>query len=373
MNRKTALVGGAAVVAMVAALAIWASTSTWWRVDRCLDRGGCWVYGEERCEWHDQAACDGSKATLDKPALSRPEVPRPVPPSAGHAKLAVTGALNLDLDEDGAVCGEGGTPDQFWVFATGDPEWSLSYLPEPGATVRFGNPEGKYEVYKAPAPNGVRREGSGFRVDQRLTSEGGKAVRVVGHVSCPSWPSDPAPEVILAILKDATRGKPRRYSTYDFGRARYPGAASAIVPEAQARSSLAHVRALLPEGWVAYIGTTQWLGEEKHPGEAEIVVGPGASQFAILRLARSDAVNYDMGTEALIRTLSAWDAEYGVDVLHAETDTIELALENRPSEPLDLAKRVYEFCPDSVDQGTGTVEKLAEAIASTGEVYLWWD
>ena len=69
MNRKTALVGGASIVAMAAALAIWAATSTWWQVDRCLDRGGCWVYGEERCEWHDQAACDASKTQGDGPEL----------------------------------------------------------------------------------------------------------------------------------------------------------------------------------------------------------------------------------------------------------------------------------------------------------------
>jgi hypothetical protein len=34
--------------------------STSWQIDKCLDHGGCWVYGEERCEQTDQDACDRS-------------------------------------------------------------------------------------------------------------------------------------------------------------------------------------------------------------------------------------------------------------------------------------------------------------------------
>lgn len=29
-------------------------------VDRCLDRGGCWVYGADVCEMADQKRCDES-------------------------------------------------------------------------------------------------------------------------------------------------------------------------------------------------------------------------------------------------------------------------------------------------------------------------
>ncbi len=26
----------------------------WWQVDNCLDRGGCWVYGQGQCRFHEQ-------------------------------------------------------------------------------------------------------------------------------------------------------------------------------------------------------------------------------------------------------------------------------------------------------------------------------
>ncbi len=105
----------------------------------------------------------------------------------------------------------------------------------------------------------------------------------------------------------------------------------------------------------------------------EIVVGKGGSQFDILHLGRSDACNYDMGTEDIIRKLQAWDRSYGIDIFHAETDIIELSLLKLPEDMQAFATDMYEFCPDIVDQGVGSVEALEEAIKDSREVYLWWD
>lgn len=35
------------------------------QVDACLDGGGCWVHGEERCEESDQEACTQSGLEVD--------------------------------------------------------------------------------------------------------------------------------------------------------------------------------------------------------------------------------------------------------------------------------------------------------------------
>ncbi len=123
---------------------------------------------------------------------------------------------------------------------------------------------------------------------------------------------------------------------------------------------------------MAFIGTTQWLGDEQHEG-AELVVGPGASQLDIPRLARTNATNYDMGTEDLVRKLREYDQDYGLDVYHAETDTIEFMLLNTPEDLSGFAVDLYEFCPDVVDQGVGSVAALEGSIEALGQVYLWWD
>src|SRR5687767_14076590 len=118
----------------------------------------------------------------------------------------------------------------------------------------------------------------------------------------------PAPHPILTIdeaadwLEAGLGLKVRRYSTFDFGRERDTNSVSIIVRQERAERLLAEVRAALPSGLVAFIGTTRWYGDEKHNG-VELVVSPGQSQFDILRVARSDAVNYNLATEDMNKKL----------------------------------------------------------------------
>ena len=174
------------------------------------------------------------------------------------------------------------------------------------------------------------------------------------------------------LLARTGAGQVRPYSTHDFGRARDERCLSVVLPEVEARSLLPGLREALPPGSVAFIGTTQWLGDERHEG-ADLVVGPGASQFDIPRLARSNAANHDMDTEDLVEKLREYDQDHGIDVYHAETDTIEFMLLSTPEDLSGFAADLYEFCPDVVDQGVGSVAALQESIEVVGQVYLWWD
>jgi hypothetical protein len=38
-----------------------------------------------------------------------------------------------------------------------------------------------------------------------------------------------------------------------------------------------------------------------------------------------------------------------------------------------MAADMYEFCPDIVEHGTGSMEGLATEIGRTRRVWLWWD
>lgn len=103
------------------------------------------------------------------------------------------------------------------------------------------------------------------------------------------------------------------------------------------------------------------------------MVASGDSQFDILRIAQSDAVNYDMMTEDLVRKLQEYDSKYGIDIFHAETDTIEFRFRSVPKDLSTFCSDLYKFCPDIVDQGVGTVQELEQEVAKTGTVFLWWD
>lgn len=179
-------------------------------------------------------------------------------------------------------------------------------------------------------------------------------------------------EMAAARLSELAGSSVRNYSTYDFGREQDSSARSVIVPRDQAGKVLEQLRRELGAGLVAFVGTTQWLGDEQ-PGGDEIVVGLGESQLDMLRIARCDGVNYGLETEDLVKTLADYDRRFGIDIFHAETDTVEFVLGRMPEDLPAFCRELYAFCPDSVDQGSGSVEGLEKEIRSRGQVFLWWD
>lgn len=173
-------------------------------------------------------------------------------------------------------------------------------------------------------------------------------------------------------LEQLSKKPVRLFATQDFGRDQNPAARSVVVNEQQAAGIVSALRGELGPGLVAFIGCTHSLAEDAEEG-SEVVVGIGDSQFDILRIAQSDAVNYDMETEDLIRKLQNYHAEYGIDIFHAETDTIEFRLLSLPKDMHGFCTDLYEFCPDIVDQGCGSVDKLEKEVANHKAVFLWWD
>ncbi len=204
-------------------------------------------------------------------------------------------------------------------------------------------------------------------------------VITVGLWHARRWKNEESPVGRLQTLEQArawlavnTRRKPRAFSTFEFGREQDPANISVIVPERRAGALLTKLREHLDVGWVTFIGTTKWDGEEQHGG-VELVVAPGRSQMDILRVARTAAPNYDIETEEIIAHLTDFDQRYGIRIDRAETDTVQFSLHTVPADVPAFAAEIYEFCLDIVDQGAGSVEAFAGDIAKDRAVLLWWD
>ncbi len=105
----------------------------------------------------------------------------------------------------------------------------------------------------------------------------------------------------------------------------------------------------------------------------KIAVIKTEDQFDILRYQATNGGNYDIDTDSVINVLKRWDEKYKIEILGADFDWVEGQFLNPPKDFTVLATKMYEFCPDIVDQGTGTVDALENELAQSNQLYLWWD
>jgi len=96
-------------------------------------------------------------------------------------------------------------------------------------------------------------------------------------------------------------------------------------------------------------------------------------KFDLLRITGTNGDNYDISNDKVIERIKLWDKKYGLKFDGVGFDWFSGIFVKPPKDMNKFAEEVYEFCPDVVDQGTESVEKLAEEMKKSNSVYLWWD
>jgi hypothetical protein len=106
-----------------------------------------------------------------------------------------------------------------------------------------------------------------------------------------------------------------------------------------------------------------------------IIVLPTHDQWLVVRAAATNGANYDILTPAVLRWLKRLDQRHPFTVYGAGIDFVEGRFAEAPhgAEAMRLARQMYRFSPDIVDQGTDTVPALAHELEQSGTLYLWWD
>lgn len=124
----------------------------------------------------------------------------------------------------------------------------------------------------------------------------------------------------------------------------------------------------LSKGYLIYISESNFGYKPD-----EITIIKSKNQFDILILEETNGINYGIENDSVIKTLKNWNEQHPFQIIGAGFDYIEAVFIVPPTDIKTFAKKVYEFCPDIVEQGTGTIEKLEEELEMTGVLYLWWD
>jgi hypothetical protein len=77
-----------------------------------------------------------------------------------------------------------------------------------------------------------------------------------------------------------------------------------------------------------------------------------------------------------IAALRDWHNQFGADLIGINGDTMNVRTQTRPKDreqSLALARDLYGYCPDIVDQGVGSIAALAAGMMASDWWYLWWD
>jgi len=175
---------------------------------------------------------------------------------------------------------------------------------------------------------------------------------------------------VLLLVKEETQGHIQRLVGFDEPGYQIiaPGIA-APVPEDRTDHVLAELRQkLVPLGYLPFV-------VEINAGIKTDRIGvlKGTDPYEILRIMHTDGDEYDISNQDVIDRLKEWEKISSFDIIGADSDWVELEFKTLPKDLKSFAEEVYDFSPDTVDQGPGNTEGLMKELRKTNRLFLWWD
>jgi hypothetical protein len=154
---------------------------------------------------------------------------------------------------------------------------------------------------------------------------------------------------------------------------RLPGAAEVRLNRAQADELSLTNQAKLRQGGALLVRLAQCsLGNEAAPLRVALV--PTPDKYRAIAALFPGAPNYDVGSQDVIRVLKAVEKLAPFNLLMVTHDAIEIRFRGRIDDPERVGRMLYAACPDLVDQGTLTFDRLLTALRRPDPtIFLWWD
>lgn len=121
--------------------------------------------------------------------------------------------------------------------------------------------------------------------------------------------------------------------------------------------------------------TRDVLSQRPHR-EVLIVVLPTRDPAEALAMLRFGGWNACPPVEEHVAALRSWRERFGFELVGVGPDIIEGRVARRPTDraaALALAREMWAYCPDIVDQGTGDLATLAATLMVSDGWFFWWD
>ena len=105
----------------------------------------------------------------------------------------------------------------------------------------------------------------------------------------------------------------------------------------------------------------------------EITILKTDDKYDLLRFEGTNGLNYDIMVEDVIDKLKEWDNTYQLKFTGVGFDFFQANYSTLPENTRAHANELYDFCPDIVEQGTGSVKELEKEMIASKKLFLWWD
>lgn len=212
-----------------------------------------------------------------------------------------------------------------------------------------------------------------------VTRYGSGVLRRLGAPGGSSPASLPADFVVPADFRGAVRGLERLagataaplYSTDSLGASVVTEGFAVSVPAADAEALIAAAQARFLEKGFYLFRSEQHFGIRNEPDR--LALFPRRDPYEILRFMGTNGANYGIGPDSIVAWLRSLERDQPFVLTGIAFDWLEGRFTSAIRDPTGLARRFYAFCPDIVDQGTGTVTALATELDQSERLYCWWD
>ncbi len=100
---------------------------------------------------------------------------------------------------------------------------------------------------------------------------------------------------------------------------------------------------------------------------------PTTDKYEAIAAMGTNGCNCGIGTGYVLEWLRELEEEQPFVITSIRGDLLSGRFLTPIQDPEELAERMYEFCPDIVDQGCESVENLADSLKTSDNLYFWWD
>ena len=92
-----------------------------------------------------------------------------------------------------------------------------------------------------------------------------------------------------------------------------------------------------------------------------------------LAVIQTNGCNYNVGSQDIIDWLERWESDNPCRILGLRHDLVSGIYPKKLKKPKSLAKSMLDLCPDTVEQGFGSLEELTQHLKKERNFFMWWD